>query len=194
MAFRDNYMATNADVRNLALDVENEIAEAVASIQPLDVTEIGYIDGAVAGIAAENKAVVLTTDKVIDELDITLLKKDGTEITASGAELNILDLSDQTETIDTGAAVSVTKRITKIDNTIGGAGSITLAAPDTTMLGQVKIIEMTVDNGDVALALTNVQGGTASTTATFAAVNDALILIAGVTKWHVIGQSGVTLS
>ena len=135
------------------------------------------------------------------------LKIDGTAVTATAAELNILngvtataaelnknDLSAETETIDSGVAVSVTKKITNIDNTTTGAGAITLAAPDASMLGVVKVIEMTVDNGDVTLALTNVQGGSAATTATFDAVGEQLVLVGGSAKWTVIGEGGVTLS
>ncbi len=98
------------------------------------------------------------------------------------------------ETIDSGVAVSTTTQVTKIDNTTSGAGAVTLDVPVAAMYGVVKVIEMTVDNGDVTLALTNVQGGTAATTATFADVNDALILVASTNKWNVIGESGVVLS
>lgn len=122
------------------------------------------------------------------------LQINSASISASAAELNKNDISAQSETIDSGTAVSVTVKNTKIDNTTSGAGAITLAAPDASMYGLVKTIEMTVDNGDVTLALTNVQGGSAATTATFADVNDTLILVGGTSKWHVIGESGVVLS
>ena len=110
------------------------------------------------------------------------------------AEVDKLDISAQSETVDSGDAVSVLVKNTKVDNTTNGAGAITLGVPDATMYGLVKTIEMTVDNGDVTLALTNVQGGSAATTATFAVVNDCLVLIGGTSKWHVICESGVLLS
>lgn len=141
------------------------------------------------------------------QADITTLQIGGTEVTSTAEELNILDtatvtaeelnLSDvtaQAETIDSGDAISVAVLNTKIDNTSSGAGAITLAAPTAAMYGKVKTIEMTVDNGDVTLALTNVQGGSSATTATFDAVNDTLIVIGGTNKWHVTGESGVVLS
>ena len=115
-------------------------------------------------------------------------------LTASGAEINKNDVTAQAETIDSGMAASVLIKNTKVDNTTSGAGAITLGVPDATMYGLVKTIEMTVADGDVTLALTNVQGGTEATTATFAAVNDCLVLIGGTSKWHVIGESGVVLS
>jgi hypothetical protein len=44
------------------------------------------------------------------------------------------------------------------------------------------------------MALTNVVGGTAATSASFDAVDEMLVLVAGVNKWTVVGQAGVTLS
>lgn len=114
--------------------------------------------------------------------------------TCTTAELNRLDDSAETETIDSGAAADETIFHTAIDNTTSGAGAITLAAPPATMLGKVKTIEMTVDNGDVTLALTNVTGGSAATTCTFSAVDQALVLVGGTNKWHVIAESGVALT
>lgn len=130
-----------------------------------------------------------TTEVDVDQLSIA-----GTTITATAAEINSLDQSAQTETIDSGDAVDITIAHTAIDNTTGGAGAITLAAPGADMLGKVKTIEMTVDGGDVTLALTNVTGGSAATTATFDAVDEALVLVGGTNAWHVIAESGVTLS
>lgn len=120
------------------------------------------------------------------------VKKNGTSVTATGAEINKLDLSAETETVTAAGAASVTKKITNLE--LSGSGAVTLAAPDATMLGVVKVIEMTVDNGDVTLALTNVQGGSAATTATFDAVGEQLVLVGGSAKWTVIGEGGVTLS
>ena len=46
----------------------------------------------------------------------------------------------------------------------------------------------------VTMALTNVQGGSAGSSASFDAVNETLILVAGTNKWNVIAEIGVTLS
>jgi hypothetical protein len=63
------------------------------------------------------------------------------------------------------------------------------------MVGKIKTIRFATDNGDVTLALTNVQGGTAATTATFADATDELILIGSAGgKWTVVKEFGVTLS
>ncbi len=119
-------------------------------------------------------------------------KIDGTQVTASADELNFANAAAQTETIAAAGAVSVVKRISQL--ALSGAGAVTLAVPDASMLGQVKVIEMTEDNGDVTLALTNVQGGSAATTCTWANVGEALVLVAGISKWNVVSEGGVVLS
>lgn len=112
---------------------------------------------------------------------------------ATSAELDRFnDVSAYSETVTAAGAVSVSKLYTALELT--GAGAVTLAAPDGSMTGQVKVIEMTADNGDVTLALTNVVGGSAATTATFDAVGEILILVAASAKWVVIKEQGVTLS
>lgn len=120
------------------------------------------------------------------------LKLGGVLVAATAAELNKGSATTQTETVAAAGAISVTKKITKL--ALVGAGAVTLAAPDATMLGVVKIIEMTADNGDVTLALTNVTGQSTGTTATFNDVGDALTLIGGVSKWHVLGEAGLGLA
>jgi len=174
-----------------ATGFETQVTATAAELNTLDLTTG-------AGTLEASKAIVVNADKHVDEINTASLKLGATGATvavgSTAAELNLLDLSAQTETIDSGVAASVTKRITKIDNHVTGAGAITLAAPDATMLGQVKIIEMTVDGGDVTLSLANIDGGTAATTATFDDVGECLSLVGGVSKWHVIGEAGVTLS
>jgi hypothetical protein len=113
---------------------------------------------------------------------------------STGAEVDVqCDVSVNTETIAKTTTVSVTKRMTKIDSTTG-TGAITLAAPGAAMFGMIKVIEMTVDGGDITLALTNVTGGSAATTCTFSAINQALVLVGGTNKWHVIAESGAALT
>lgn len=114
------------------------------------------------------------------------------DITVTGAELNKLDTSAQTETILAAGALNPATRYSKLE--LVGAGAVTLAVPDSSMIGLVKVIEMTDDNGDVTLALTNVQGGSAATTCTWANVNEALVLVASASKWNVVSEGGVVLS
>lgn len=96
------------------------------------------------------------------------------------------------QTLYTDGAVSNSSPVTKLELT--ALGSITLDVPDDSMYGQIKTIEMTVDNGDVDLDLTNVVGGSASTSATFTAVGQMLVLIAATSKWIVIKEYGVTVA
>ncbi len=118
-------------------------------------------------------------------------KIDDVEVTASAAELNLANTSAQTETITAAGALSAANKVSQL--ALSGAGAVTLAVPDSTMLGQVKVIEMTADNGDITLSLSNVQGGSAATTATFDDVGDTLVLVGGVLKWNVCSETA-TLS
>ncbi len=114
-------------------------------------------------------------------------------IGSTQAELdNQCDVSLNTEVIAESGVVSVTKRITSILST--GAGAVTLDAPSAATLGMVKVIQMTGGEHDITLALTNVQGQSSGTTATFSDTNDTLVLVAGTNKWTVIGEAGIALS
>ncbi len=57
----------------------------------LSSTELGYLDGVIPGVLTESKALVVSTTGTIDVLDIIIPVVSGTTVTASGAELNILD-------------------------------------------------------------------------------------------------------
>ncbi len=186
VAFNDSVMIMEASAA-IAAGAQIQFDPATAKVATLIApnTKIGFSLDKAAADGDLVRVLIKTPGSVTQDLD---------GLTASVAELNKLDTSAETETIDSGVAADAAKRITQIDNTTSGAGAITLAAPDASMLGLTKTIEMTVDGGDVTLALTNVQGGSAATTATFADVGDTLVLTAGATKWTVTGEGGVVLS
>ena len=117
----------------------------------------------------------------------------GVATTATTAELNTAaDVSDQTETLTADGAISVTKRITNLADT--GTGAFTLAAPNAALLGSVKLIQMTADNGAVTVALDNVIGvPSGDTLATFDDVGDSLVLVAGASAWIYVNATA-TLS
>ena len=161
-----------------------------ATITTMTGNVVGNVTGDLTGNVTGN-----VTGNISGAVTASSLTLVATVLGSTAPEIDVqCDVSANTETINTAAAVSVTKRLTKIDNTVGGMGAITLAAPDVSMLGVVKIITMTVDGGDLTLSLANVTGGSAATTATFDAVDDTLILVGGVNKWHVIGEAGVALT
>lgn len=117
----------------------------------------------------------------------------GTLLGATAAEINqVADISAYTQTIAAAGAISLTSKVVNL--ALVGAGAVTLAAPDATCQGYVKVVEMTVDNGDVTLALTNVEGQSSGTTATFGDVGDKLVLVAGASKWVVLKEVGVGLA
>ncbi len=131
---------------------------------------------------------------------------DEVPLTVSAAELNILDCAtvlaadinvddgaSETETILVAGAVSIEKGETLL-NAASGAYAVTLAAPAASARPIRKVIRMSVAGAAITMSLANCIGGTAATTASFDAINEALVLISVGTKWMIVGQAGVTLS
>jgi len=179
----------------------------------LALAEADVLQGATAGTQVASKAVVADANVNTGVSKVTALhigvSGAETQVTSTAAELNILDgvtattaeinfaadASDQTETVTSATALSVLKKTS--DLALTGAGAVTLAVPNAIMAGQIKTIRMTVDNGDVTMALTNVNnvaGASAGTTCTFDAVGDTIILAACGAKWTVIGISGAAIT
>ena len=94
----------------------------------ISTTEIGYVDGITPGTAAVDKAVVLTTGKVIDTIDITTLKVGGTTITATGAELNFTDVTAGTATASKAVVLDSSSKIDTIDMTAFKVGGTSVTA------------------------------------------------------------------
>lgn len=130
--------------------------------------------------------------------DTQFVKSGGTVDIEAGATVkyngvNVTAYLDNTpETLIAAGALALGKRVSKLELASGGA--VTLAAPDATCIGLVKVIEMSVDDGDVTLALTNVVGQSSGTTATFNDVRDQLVVIGGVDKWIVLKERGISLA
>jgi hypothetical protein len=101
----------------------------------------------------------------------------------------------RTQAIVTPGAVTVDGTIQRVTVTNAVNGAITLAAPSAAMKGRTLTIEyIGAGTNNTTLALTNVQGGSAATTATFNAADETLILVGGQSKWNVIKEVGVTLT
>ena len=188
-------------------------AYMVMSSAALALAEADVLQGATAGTQVASKAVVADANVNIGVVKATALhigtSGAETQVTSTAAELNILDgvtattaelnfaadASAQEETLTAEGAVSVLLKTTNLE--LVGAGAGTLATPNAIMTGQIKTIRMSADNGDVTMALTNVNnvaGASAGTTCTFDAVGDTLILAACGAKWVVIGISGAVIS
>jgi len=117
-----------------------------------------------------------------------------TAITAKAAEINAA-ADVLTQAIIAPGAITVDGTVNRVTITNAVNGAITLAAPSAAMVGKILMIEyIGAGTNATTLALTNVVGGTAATSASFNAADESLTLIGGATKWHVLGQAGVTLS
>jgi len=103
-------------------------------------------------------------------------------------------LAGAVQEITAAGAISLDSNHVKITGPTSSTYAVTLAAPSRG--GQILVIEMvaTTSTNAVTLALTNVTGGTAATTASFNAAAETLTLVSMSTKWVVLDELGVTLS
>lgn len=103
-------------------------------------------------------------------------------------------LAGKVQEITEAGAISLNSNHVKITGPESSTYAVTLAAPSRG--GQVLVVEMTgtTDTNAVTLALTNVVGGTAGTSASFNAAGETLVLVSSSTKWVVLKEQGVTLS
>lgn len=100
------------------------------------------------------------------------------------------------QAITEAGAIDLAATYVALTGPSSGTYAVTLAAPTPSEYGQVKVIEMvdTTSTNAVTLALTNVVGGSQSTTATFNAADETLVLIGTAAGWLVLKEQGVTLS
>lgn len=105
----------------------------------------------------------------------------------------LLAAGTPTQSIASAAAINPDCGLVKLTGPASGAYAITLAAPRLQDQGRVIAIEMESTTGTdaVTLASTNTTGGTATTTYTWSAANQQLILIGGASAWIVLKQNGV---
>jgi len=114
-------------------------------------------------------------------------------VTATAAEVNAVCDKNVQALIGAGAitADGTVNRVTLA----GGAYAATLAVPGAGAVGSFLCIEYRGGDTDaVTLALTNVIGGTAATSASFNADRETLFLYGLADKWLVLKEVGVTLS
>lgn len=120
--------------------------------------------------------------------------QDASSVDITGGSVIGATLAGKVQTITAAGAISLDANHVKITGPGTSTYAVTLAAP--TRGGQTMTIEMvsTTSTNSVTLALTEVLGGTAATTATFNAAAETLILVSNSAKWIVVKEHGVTLS
>lgn len=131
------------------------------------------------------------------DLDIGALLDKVHSLNATADEINAAcDVSAQTQAIvASGGTITVDGTIRRVTLTNAVNGATTLPAPGEGMKGKTLVIEyIGAGTNNATIALTNVQGGSAATTATFNAANETLVLIGGESKWNVLKEVGVTLA
>jgi hypothetical protein len=124
--------------------------------------------------------------------DLALQNADAVAIT--GGSVVGATLAGKVQEIAEAGAISLDANHVKLTGSDAGDYAVTLAAPSRG--GQVMVIEMVATTGvnAVTLALTNVVGGSLTTSASFDAAGETLVLVSTSTKWVVLKEQGVTLS
>lgn len=146
-----------------------------------------------ASVVTLSSSQTLTSKGLTSPAITTPTLNGGAALGATSTEIDQLnDVSSYQESLIAAGALSVTKVYSGLS--LVGAGAVTLAAPSATMLGQLKTIEMVLDNGDVTLSLANCVGGTAATTCTWTNAGETLVVQAASLKWIIVKQFGVVLS
>jgi len=129
------------------------------------------------------------------EVDLgTMATQDASSVAITGGSAVGATLAGKVQTITAAGAISLDANHVKITGPETSTYAVTLAAPSRG--GQILVIEMTgtTSTNAVTLALTNVVGGTAGTSASFNAAGETLTLVSNSTKWVVLSEQGVTLS
>ncbi len=162
--------------------------------------ELNLANTAVAGTAVASKFLALGANKNVDVLAIAdggfrLGAAAGTVVGATAAEINnMCDQSAGVQAVVAAGAITADGTINRA--TLSGAAyAVTLAVPGAAAVGKFLCIEYRGGDTDaVTMALTNVVGGSQTSSASFNADGEALLLFGLADKWLVIKEFGVTLS
>ena len=100
------------------------------------------------------------------------------------------------ETVNVTEAATLPARGAYVAITGPASGTYAVTLPAPTVPGEHMVIEMvsTTSTNAVTIALTNVIGGSAGSSASFNAANETLTLVSISNKWVVLVEHGVTLS
>lgn len=149
MAIADATPSGRSSPDGLAYDLKTKLEEVIAELNritllvpSLSAGELAVLDGVVAGTVTAGKAVVAGTAKVLDELDITLLKIGGANRTAALATAPAAVAAgykvargqhttvDENDTVVTGLATVVAVVASLDDDPVAGAQFVTASLGD----------------------------------------------------------------
>lgn len=152
-------------------------ATGIRKLKEVDAGDMATQDSSAVAITGGTMASVACTDIAI----------------TSGSVLGAT-LAGKTQAITEAGAISIDANAVDITGPATSTYAVTLAAP--TRAGQYMLVKMsgTTDTNAVTLALTNVAGGSASSSASFDAAGEYMVLLSCATKWNVVVEYGVTLS
>lgn len=139
----------------------------VSGATTLAETDLAKIDGITNGTSAANKAVVLDASSKINALDITALTLNGTAVTSTASELNILDGVTATATeinhLDNADRLPKTVKVALTPN--GGAGTI-MSWQNTEESSDIIVTQLLLDITTGSTPAATLEGGVSATDAT----------------------------
>jgi hypothetical protein len=120
--------------------------------------------------------------------------QDPAAVAFTGGSVVGASLAGKVQALSAAGAIDLTANVVQLTGPASSTYAVTLAAPSTP--GQSLVIYMVSTTGTnaVTLALTNVGGGSAATTATFTVAGHTLVLISNGSKWVVCKEFGVALT
>lgn len=129
----------------------------------------------------------------LTDLDVTSLSVNSTSVTATGAELNLLDMETQTMTAD--GAITIKNGVVALNK--AGALAATLANPTATTddFKRLTIVALQAQANTVTVTGGFGNGSTGEDVATFSgAIGDTLALLAYQGYWYITGSHQVTVA
>lgn len=96
---------------------------------------------------------------------------------------------DSANAMTTAGAVSLDTYATLVNTTTGSGHASTLA--DGSIVGQVKVIRLAVDGGDLVLTVASLDGGD---TITFGDAGDYVMLCWDGYQWNVLDSAGIAVT
>lgn len=143
-------------------------------------SEITLLDGLTGGTVTASKAVVVDANK--DIFSFRNVGITGTQTVTAGGQIKSsvantvypVTLNQVQQAVSTATAVTLTQYFTTIDST---SGALALTLADSTVTGQVKKVQMIVDNGDATLTFNT------NATIVFEDVGDTAELIWNGSDW-----------
>lgn len=138
-------------------------------------TELGYLDSVTAGTVTASKAVVVDSSKNIGNFNNVTIGAGGKIVSSVSNTVYPVFLNQVQQAINANGAITLTEYFTALTSVTTSGQAFTLA--DSTVVGQVKKIQLVADGADATLTFNT------NATIVFADVGDTAELIWNGSDW-----------